>query len=108
MVRILLRSALGFLSTVLPGVAYAQLKIDTGVYSSVPWIMAGIVNVLLYWSGFVALALFLLGAIIMVGSGGHDATLAAGKKIMKAAVIGLAIVLSSWLILSTVISFIYS
>lgn len=87
--------------------AQAQLVVDTGVHSSVEWIMAGIVNVLLFWSGFVALALFLIGAILMVSSGGHDASVAAGKKIMKAAVIGLAFVLASWLILSTVIAFIY-
>jgi drug/metabolite transporter (DMT)-like permease len=61
---------------------------------------------LLRWSVLVATALFLLGCILMVGSGGDDATLSNGKKIMKASLIGLAIVLASWLILSTAVYFI--
>ena len=87
-------------------VAADQVIIDTGVTSTIPSIFEGIVNLLLMWSGLVATALFLLGCILMVGSGGNDATLSSGKKIMKAALIGLAIILSSWLILSTVVSFI--
>ncbi len=91
----------------LPALAYA-LDINTGVSSDVPTILRGIVNVLLRWAGFVATALFLLGAFIMVGSGGSEANLATGKKIMKASLIGLALILSSWMILSTVVSFIAS
>jgi len=96
----------------LPKTLFAQppsnpLTIDTGIGGiTIPSIGAGIVNVLLLWSGVVATALFLLGAIIMVGSGGSDTYLSAGKKIMKASAIGLAIILSSWMILSTVVTFI--
>lgn len=79
------------------------ILIDTGVHTTVPFVIAGIVNVLLLWSGLVATALFLIGATMMVGSGGNESTLAAGKKIMKASLIGLSIVLGSWMILSTVI-----
>ncbi len=84
----------------------APLTISTGVTSTVPTIFNGIVDILLAWSSLVATALFLLGCILMVGSGGNDATLSNGKKIMKASLIGLAIILSSWMILSTVVSFI--
>ncbi len=84
----------------------APVLIQTGVDSSIPSIFAGIVNTLLLWSGFMATALFLLGCILMVGSGGNDATLSNGKKIMQASLIGLAIILSSWLILSTAVTFI--
>ena len=80
--------------------------VDTGVDSDVPTILQGFVNVLLQWSALTALGLFLLGAVIMVGSGGEEAYLSAGKKIMKAALIGFVIVLASWLTLSTVIWFI--
>lgn len=86
----------------------APLTISTGVTSTVPSVFNGIVNLLLAWSSLVATALFLLGAILMVGSGGNDATLSNGKKIMKASLIGLAIILSSWMILSTAVSFISS
>lgn len=82
------------------------LTIDTGVHTDVPSILQGLVNVLLAWSGLVATGLFLLGCILMVGSGGDESTLAAGKKIMKASLIGLAIILSSWMLLSTVVYFI--
>ena len=82
------------------------LCIDTGVHSDIPTIMAGIVNLLLIWSGMVTTALFMAGAIWMVGSGGDEARVTTGKKIMKASLIGLAIILSSWLILSTAVFFI--
>jgi hypothetical protein len=100
--RTLLWSAIPLL---LPCAAFA-LGIETGVSSDVPSILRGIVNVLLAWSGLVATGLFLIGAFLMVASGGSEANLAAGKKIMKAALIGLAIILASWMILSTVIWFI--
>lgn len=83
-----------------------QVTVNTGVDSDVPTVLQGIVNVLLGWSALVATGLLLLGSILMVGSGGEEAYLSAGKKIMKAALIGFAIILSSWLILSTVIYFI--
>ncbi|MDD5055420.1 MAG: hypothetical protein PHZ00_04105 [Candidatus Peribacteraceae bacterium] len=69
-------------------------------------VMGNVVNVLLYWSGFVALTLFIVGGVLMIGSGGSDALLSAGKKIMKGSLIGYGIVLMSWMILSTVLYFI--
>ncbi len=84
----------------------APLVISTGVTSTVPSIFNGIVNTLLLWSGLVATALFLYGCLLVVGSGGNDATLSSGKKIMQSSLIGLAIILSSWLILATAVSFI--
>ncbi len=89
----------------IPTAAAQPLVINTGVHSDIPHIVAGIINVMLLWSGLVATALFLLGAVMMVGSGGTETYLAAGKKIMKASLIGLAIILSSWLILSTTVFF---
>ena len=103
---IFLKRALAVSLWLLPAVACAQLDINTGVHSDVPTILQGFENVLLSWSGLIATAIFLLGAFLMVGSGGDEAYLSAGKKLMKAALIGLAIVLASWMILSTVISFI--
>ncbi|MEQ1849886.1 MAG: hypothetical protein ABL890_04850 [Candidatus Peribacteraceae bacterium] len=87
----------------LPIKVSAQLRIDTGVYSTTETILTGIVDVLLLWSGVVTTAVFLIGALMMVASGGSDTYLSAGKKIMKAAAIGLAIILGSWMILSTVV-----
>lgn len=85
-----------------------QVCINTGVDSNIPSILQGLVNVLFGWAALVATALFMVGSILMVGSGGEEKFLASGKAIMKSSMIGFAIVLSSWLILSTVIYFIIS
>jgi hypothetical protein len=96
----------GFSAVLSVHTAYAEpLSVDTGVQTTVKQIVEGGVNILLNWSGLVATGLFLLGAIYMVGSGGNDEYLSNGKKIMKASVIGLAIVLSAWLIISTAVYF---
>ncbi len=99
------RSLLAFALVCLPATVSAAVLIDTGVNTTIPQIMQGLVNLFLRWSTLVATAIFLMGAILMVGSGGVDAYLSAGKKLMKAALIGLAIVLASWMILSTVVAF---
>lgn len=96
----------GFVFPVWAQVAPRQISINTGVHSDVPRIMGGIVNVLLEWSSLVATALFLLGCLFLVGSGGNEQYSSAGKKIMKASLIGLAIILASWLIISTMVFFI--
>lgn len=81
--------------------------IDTGTVGiTIPHIMGRIVDLLLYWSGFVSITLFIVGGLLMIGSGGSDTFLSTGKKIMKGSLIGLAIVLGSWMILSTVLYFI--
>jgi hypothetical protein len=94
------------MTLLLPAAAWAQVQISTGVSTDIPTIMDGIISLLLMWSSMVATAIFLMGATLMVGSGGNDAYLSAGKKLMKAAMIGYAIILSSWLILSTAVYFI--
>ncbi len=90
------------------GPGATQVCVGTGVSSTIPSILQGFVNVLFGWAALVATALFMLGSILMVGSGGEEKYLSAGKAIMKSSMIGFAIVLSSWLILSTVIYFIVS
>jgi hypothetical protein len=102
----LLRLAAGILLFVLAFPVSAQVFISTGVHTSIPRILGGLVHIGVLWSGLITTALFLIGASMMVGSGGSDALLSNGKKIMTASLIGLAIILSSWLILSTVVYFI--
>ncbi len=92
----------GLITFLLPASAFAvKVSINTGVHTTVPGVLGNVVDVLLGWSGLVATGLFLLGCLLMVASGGNEGTLAAGKKIMKASLIGLAIILGSWMILST-------
>ncbi len=84
------------------------LDIKTGIDPTVSAssIVGGLVYIFLLWSSLVTTALFLLGCVLMVASGGNDALLSNGKKIMKASLIGYTIILSSWLILSTVVYFV--
>ena len=96
---------LGLLAFV-PARAHAIITVGTGVTTDIPHILAGILSILLGWSSLVATALFLGGALWMVGSGGNDARVTTAKTIMKASLVGLAIVVGSWLILSTAVSFI--
>lgn len=97
----------GLFFVLLPVLAVAApISVDTGVSTTIPRIMDGLLSILLMWSSMVATAIFLMGATLMVGSGGNDTYLSAGKKLMKASMIGYAIILSSWLILSTAVFFI--
>jgi hypothetical protein len=103
-----LRFLAAILLALLPGIACAdQITISTGVTTSISQVLEGVVNVVLAVSGVIATGLFLVGAMIMVGSTGNDQFVTAGKRLMKASVIGLVIVLSSWMILSTLVFFIY-
>ncbi len=83
----------------------APIVVSTGVVTTIPRIVAGIVNVLLFWGGGVTTTIFLIGTFMMVGSGGGR-FLDNGKKLMIASLIGYAIILSAWLIMSTVVFFI--
>ncbi len=55
----------------------------------------------------IATVLFLVGAAFMVGSAGKPELLEKGKKLMKGAIIGMAITLGSYTILRTAIFFLY-
>ncbi|HRH93033.1 MAG TPA: hypothetical protein PKV72_00705 [Candidatus Peribacteria bacterium] len=100
-----------YLLALVPQIALAQyvpgapIAVRTGVVTTIPRIVAGIVNVLLFWGGGVTTTIFLVGAFMMVGSGGGR-FLENGKKLMIGAAVGYAIILSAWLIESTVVFFI--
>lgn len=79
--------------------------VDTGVYGTVPGIIAGLIQVLLILASLVAFTVFLLGGFYTAVSGGNEQTLGNGKKLMKAALIGFALILGSWMLLSTFVNF---
>ena len=83
-----------------------QLTVNTGVTSSVEQVISGITDVLLSWSVVVATAIFLIGALIMTASGGQETAISNGRKYMRDALIGFAIILAAWIIISTVVTFI--
>ncbi len=94
-----------------PALAHAQLQpgqvsVDTGVpQRTIPEIIAGLVNLGHGMAFFVMTTIFLIGGLYMAASGGQESTLAKGKSLMKAALIGMAIISGSWMILSTFVSF---
>lgn len=99
------------IQTLLVGIAYAQgcpegqVCVDTGVSTTIPRILAGIVNVLFYLSTAVGLVIFLLGGLYAIASGGNEQLLGNGKRLMRFALIGIAVVGGSWMILSTFINY---
>lgn len=83
-----------------------QVNVDTGVpRRTIPEIIAGLVNLGHGMAFFVMTTIFLIGGLYMAASGGQESTLAKGKSLMKAALIGMAIISGSWMILSTFVSF---
>ncbi len=107
----LLKAAVATLLAALPQTASAQyvptkVVVSTGVTTTIPALIMGLVNVMLMWSSFITLAVFLVGAFIMVISGGEEKFMSKGKSVMKGALIGYAFVLASWMIISTVVFFI--
>lgn len=104
---------LGLLVFFWPAVGFAQqtlgsgdpIKVDTGVRTTVDKLFGGIVNTLFVWAFAIATAIFLIGALFMVASGGEENVLTNAKRLMKGSLIGFAIVLGSWMILSTFLYF---
>lgn len=107
--RRFLSALFALLAALVPEVVMAanQVTISTGVTTTISGVLEGVVNTVLEVSGVIATGLFLVGAMLMIGSTGNDQYLTAGKRLMKASLIGLAIVLSSWMIESTLVFFIY-
>jgi hypothetical protein len=103
---------IGIWAILLPALVLAspiKVQIRTGIDTSVTilTILNGLVNIMLYWGGSISTAVFMLGAFTMVASAGNDEYLSMGKTMMKSAAMGLAIILGSWMMLSTMVYFIY-
>lgn len=108
--RILLVACIALLA--LPDAAVAAYQpitnfgINTGVTPrTIPQILAGIINILHALAIAVVTAAFLYGGIMVVASAGRENVVQNGKGIMKSSLIGLAIILGSWVILSTFLAF---
>jgi hypothetical protein len=102
---------LAVLGTIAPVPAFALedrfITIFTGIRSSFPEIMTGIMVFLTTSSLFVASTLFLIGAFYVVISRGEEATMKKGKDLMTGSLIGLLVILGSYGILRTVLFIIY-
>lgn len=91
----------------LNGVEYRCVTINTGV--RIPWVQA-FSNVLGFASGSavgICTLLFLVGAAQITISHGDQTKIDNGKKMMISALVGLAIILSAYAIVRTVLYFLY-
>lgn len=91
-----------------PGLARAAtytprtVIVDAGFQTTIPRLIAGLVTVMLSGALVIATTVFLVGAFMMVASAGEEEALTRGKRIMKGAAIGYAIIIGAWLIESVV------
>ena len=61
-----------------------------------------IVHYLSLWIGFVCVAIFIYGALLLTASGAHDEWKNKGKGIMIGSLVGMTLVLGAYAILQTV------
>jgi hypothetical protein len=84
-----------------------SIQLTTGVRISFVQAMQNILTFLAASIVTISTVLFLVGAVFIVASAGKPELLEKGKKTMRSAVTGMAIVLGSYAILRTVLYFLY-
>ncbi len=87
-------------------VSAQQLIVDIGTPLSLGQITGNIVNFLAASIGFLTVALFMVGALMLTASGFHEEWRNKGKDLMINSLIAMVIVLGAYAILRTVAFFI--
>lgn len=77
-------------------------KGDVATLSCIPAVFSNLLSALLLFSGLVALAIFIMGGFKFMNSAGDAKKLEGARNNFKDGVIGLAIVLSSFLLINIV------
>ncbi len=67
---------------------------------------ARIVKILLFFSGIVAVIMAIIGGYYVMTAGGNEAQATSGRKTLTNAIIGLAIIILSYIVIQAVISFV--
>lgn len=110
-IRLLIRSVAAAIAS-LPVSAFAlenrSIVMTTGIRISFANAAENVVSFAAYSIGGVVTVLFLVGATFLIASAGKPERVETGKKLMKGSLIGMAIVLSSYMILRTVLYFVYA
>ena len=75
---------------------------DCGVSQMIE-VLINVTNIILELTGAVALAVFIYGGVMWIIAAGNDERVKQGKEALKAAVIGIILILTSWLIVNFVI-----
>lgn len=86
--------------------ASAQLTVNIGTVLSWEQLTGNIINFLAASIGFLAVAIFIYGALLLTASGAHEEWKNKGKDIMIGSLVAMVIVLGAYAILRTVAFFI--
>jgi hypothetical protein len=94
----------------MPNAVFAQrtLTVNIGTSLSFDQVVSNASNFLFYAIEFLAVALFVVGAMLMTLSRGKDDMVQKGKSLMIESMVGLAIVLAAHAILGMVLYLLYS
>ena len=82
-----------------------QLVVDIGTPLSWQQLTGNIVNFLAASIGFITVAIFIYGALLLTASGAHEEWRNKGKEIMIGSLVAMVIVLGAYAILRTVAFF---
>lgn len=88
--------------------ASAQLVVDIGTKLSWAQLTGNIIKFLAASIGFLCVAIFIYGALLLTASGAHEEWRNKGKDIMIGSLVAMVIVLGAYAILRTVAFFILS
>jgi len=66
------------------------------------WMIKNVMDLILKLGGVICFLIVVSGGILLLVAGGSENFIAIGKKILTSAIIGLVIILSSWLIISAI------
>lgn len=86
--------------------ASAQLTVNIGTPLSWEGLTRNIINFLAASIGFLAVAIFIYGALLLTASGAHEEWKNKGKDIMIGSLVAMVIVLGAYAILRTVAFFV--
>lgn len=88
--------------------ASAALVVDIGTKLSWEELTGNIINFLAASIGFLTVAIFIYGALLLTASGAHDEWKNKGKDIMIGSLVAMVLVLGAYAILRTVAYFLLS
>jgi hypothetical protein len=89
---------------ILPSVGFAAELTNPLYTTDIREVIARIIQAILGVTGAVALLMFVYGGFLWLISGGENEKIKKGKETMKWAVLGLAVIIGAYMIVSTIIN----
>ncbi|KKR04244.1 MAG: hypothetical protein UT30_C0010G0008 [Candidatus Uhrbacteria bacterium GW2011_GWF2_39_13] len=88
----------------LPSTSFAAVLTNPLYTTDIREVIARIIQAILGITGAVALLMFVYGGFLLLISGGENEKIKKGKETMKWAVLGLAVIIGAYMIVSTIIN----